>query len=284
MRRVTLRSSAGHMYLYAGRIQKRGAAQLVYLNNWIKCRRNIRRLKTARKKFEGKYRTENPLISIQIPTYNRARLLTERTIPSVLRQTYQNFEIVIVGDHCTDNTEELLTKFNDDRIKFCNLPKRGDYPSNPRDKWMIAGADAARKSLDLCSGEWIAPMDDDDEFSEDHLEVLLNHAMQHDYEMVYGITEAEIEPGKWRHIGSYPLQIAEICRLSVLYHAKLKFFKVDINCWKYGEPGDWNIWRQMKEAGVRIGFLDKVVGRHYLESQMRGYRSSDNQVRDRDLK
>lgn len=57
-------------------------------------------------------------------TYNRGKILTERTIPSVLKQTYQNFEIIIVGDNCTDNTEELLNDFNDDRIKFYNLLKR----------------------------------------------------------------------------------------------------------------------------------------------------------------
>jgi len=205
-----------------------------------------------------------------IPTYNRASILAERTIPSVLRQTYQNFEIVVVGDHCTDNTEELLRKFNDERIRFHNLPKRGDYPANPHDRWMIAGAAAASKSLDLCSGDWIAPMDDDDEFSEDHIEVLLSYALQHDYEMVYGITEMEVRPGEWINVGSRHLRCGGICRLSVLYHSKLKFFKYDINAWEYGEPADWNMWRRMKEAGVRIGFIDKVVGKHYLEGTQEG--------------
>ena len=57
---------------------------------------------------------------------------------------------------------------------------------------------------------------------------------------------------------------------SVLYHSKLKFFKYDINAWKYAEPDDWNMWRRMKEAGVRIGFTDKTVGKHYLERTQRG--------------
>ena len=37
------------------------------------------------------------------------------------------------------------------------------------------------------------------------------------------------------------------------------------DCWKYVEPNDWNMWRRMKEADVKIGFLDKVVGKHYKE-------------------
>jgi len=40
---------------------------------------------------------------------------------------------------------------------------------------------------------------------------------------------------------------------------------VDIDPWKHGEPNDWNLWRRMKEAGVRIGFVDKIIGKHYLE-------------------
>jgi glycosyltransferase involved in cell wall biosynthesis len=241
-----------------------------YLKNQAERRKNEKLLSQARNNSKDNLCSKNPLISVSIPTWNRGRILTERTIPSVLRQTYQKFEIVIVGDHCTDNTEELLNKFNDKRIKFYNLPQRGNYPVEPMDRWMIAGAAAASKSLELCSGEWIAPMDDDDEFSEDHIEVLLNRALEHDYEMVYGITDMEIEPGRWVNVGSYPLKCGRICRLSALYHARLKFFKADTDCWKYEEPGDCNIWRRMKEAGVRIGFLDKIVGKHYLERQQLG--------------
>ncbi len=241
-----------------------------YAKNWGECRRNKKVLSQVRKSAKDDLSSKNPLISVPIPTWNRGRILTERTIPSVLRQTYQNFEIVIVGDHCTDNTEELLRKFNDKRIRFYNLPGRGEYPANPYHRWMVAGAAPAKKSLELSSGDWIAPLDDDDEFSEDHLEVLLDYALEHDYEMVYGITEMEIEPGKWVNVGSYPLKCGRICRLSVLYHSKLKLFEGHTDNWKYEEPGDWNLWRRMKEAGVRIGFLDKVVGKHYLEKQRLG--------------
>ena len=268
-KRVSLRSIAGYMYSNVRLIKKR-VLHNYYQKNYVECRRNRELVKNARNQFEGKSNNENPLVSVQISTYNRCKILTERTIPSVLRQTYQNFEIVIVGDHCTDNTEEVLRKFNDERIKFHNLPKRGEYPTNPRDRWMVAGVVPKNKGLELCSGDWIAPLDDDDEFSEDHLEILLNYALEHDYEMVYGIVQMEIKPGEWVNIGSYPLERGKICFNSVLYDSKLKFFKHDINTWRYFEPDDWNMWRRMKEAGVRIGFVNKVVGKHYLERQQWG--------------
>jgi len=241
-----------------------------YLRNWFECRRNKEVLKEVRGNLESNLNNNNPLISVPIPTWNRAKVLTERAIPSVLRQTYQNFEIIVVGDKCTDNTEELLKKFKDERIKFYNLPKRGKYPMNPYDRWLVAGAEPANKGIELCSGEWIARLDDDDEFSEDHLEVLLNYALENNYEMVYGIVRMEREPQKWINLGSYPLKCGKISTLSVLYRSKLNFFKYDINAWKYLEPSDWNMWRRMKEAGVRIGFINKIVGKHYLEGTQRG--------------
>ena len=63
------------------------------------------KLKRERKKYSKHYKNlNNPKISICIPTFNRAELLMERAVESVFSQTYKNFELIIVGDHCTDNT------------------------------------------------------------------------------------------------------------------------------------------------------------------------------------
>jgi glycosyltransferase involved in cell wall biosynthesis len=60
----------------------------------------------------------NPKISVIIPTYNRANLLP-RWIKSVLNQTYQDFELIVVDDGLTDSTRELVEEFQkkDSRIK-----------------------------------------------------------------------------------------------------------------------------------------------------------------------
>lgn len=236
-----------------------------YFKNWVDRRRNVKFLAVARQVRNKKVTSKRPFISVQIPTYNRSKVLVERTVPSILRQTYQNFEIIIVGDHCTDDTAERLCEFGSDRIRFINLPERGTYPDKPHYRWMVAGTVPANKAIDLCSGEWIAPLDDDDEFSEDHLEILLDYAVKHGFEMVYGKVNSEVLPGRWEELGSYPPALGSISRMASLYRSELNFFKYDIKSWKYREPGDWNMWRRMKEAGVKIGFLDKVVGNHYLE-------------------
>jgi len=238
-----------------------------YIKNFFERNRNRRILKQKRVGFPIPNSTDDakPLVSVLIPTYNRVQVLVERCIPSVLNQTYQNFEIVIVGDNCSEQMSEIIRNLDDERIKFYNLPERGRYPSNPEYRWMVAGTTPRNKSIELCSGEWIAPLDDDDEFSKNHIETLLSYALENDYEMVYGKVEMELNPNDWKELGSYPLKCGSISHLSVLYHSKLKFFKYDVNAWKYEEPADWNMWRRMNEAGVRIGFINKVVGRHYLE-------------------
>ncbi len=63
--------------------------------------------------------------SIITITYNRAHLIAE-TIESVLNQTYQNFEHIIIDDGSTDNTEEVVNSFNDKRIKYYKYSKNGN--------------------------------------------------------------------------------------------------------------------------------------------------------------
>ncbi len=235
--------------------------------NLIERRENRKFLQIARSKFNA---YDSPLISVIIPTYNRGKILTERAVPSVLGQTYQNFELIIIGDNCTDNTEALIKKFSDKRIKFYNLPKRGNYPKNPLYRWLVAGSIPRNEGLKLAMGEWIAPLDDDDEFSNNHLELLLNHARENQYELVYGILKMELGSGNWSNCGSFPLAIKEVCHSAVLYSSVLKFLEYDSNAWKYLEPDDWNLWRRMKEAGARIGFIDKVVGKHFQEHNPNG--------------
>jgi len=62
-----------------------------------------------------------------------------RTLPSVFAQTYEPLEVIVVGDHCTDNTESLVEQLGDPRVRFVNLPHQGVYPVDPVHRWMVAG-------------------------------------------------------------------------------------------------------------------------------------------------
>src|SRR3989442_337697 len=89
-------------------------------------------------RYQDVYEQPFPLVSVCIATYNRADLLVNRALRSVLNQTYRNIEVVVVGDCCTDSTEEQVTRLKDERVTFINLPKRGEYPQQPQWRWMVA--------------------------------------------------------------------------------------------------------------------------------------------------
>ena len=228
-------------------------------------------LHEARKLYDSQYTSpdENPLVSVIIPTWNRGPLLVERTLPSIFSQTYENFEIVIVGDCCTDNTDELLSKIDDPRIHFLNLPERGNYPKEKKALWQVAGSIPKNKALEICRGKWIAPLDDDDVFTENHIEILLRHAQEYNLEFVYGKLEMEVSPGKWREKG-FVKQEMSMQNSTTLFRAYIKLFRPDVNAWRIGLTGDYHRTIRYREAGVRIGFLNEIVSQMPLRPGQTG--------------
>ena len=217
-------------------------------------------LREARKHYEVHYSTldENPLVSVIIPTWNRGSLLVERTLPSIFKQSYEHFEVVVVGDCCIDNTAELLGKIDDPRLHFFNLPERGNYPKDKKALWQVAGSVPKNKALELCRGKWIAPLDDDDVFTENHIEILLRYAQKHNLEFVYGKLNMEISPGQWREKGFVKPEMS-MQNSTTLFRSYIKIFRPDINAWRIGLTGDYHRTIRYREAGVRIGFLNKIV-------------------------
>jgi len=220
-------------------------------------------LKIARARYERFYCDSivGPLVSVMIPTYNRGQLLVDRTLPSILAQTHQNLEVVIVGDCCTDNTSELLAKVTDSRVRFFNLPKRGQYPEDVSCRWFVAGTKPANKGFSLVRGKWIAFLDDDDMFAPDHIEALLQFAQKGGYEFVAGLYEEE-RHGKRVVVGHRSDECPEFGGHSTwLYRSYLRFFRYNINSWRkaWNRPGDIDLQLRMRAAGVRMEVLDKVV-------------------------
>jgi glycosyltransferase involved in cell wall biosynthesis len=217
----------------------------------------------ARKKYEHLYRNmDNPLVSVTIPTYNRGELLTERTLPSVLNQTYQNFEIVIVGDCCTDDTEERIAKLNDPRIRFYNLPQRGPYPSDRYLLWCVAGVPPMNRALEEARGLWIAHLDDDDIWKPQHLERALEAAYRTNAELVSSGALLQRSPSEWVEFiyhRAYRFGAQAICHSSVVFRSYLKLFKYSGNVWRIRMPADRHLFMRMARAGVRHCFISEVT-------------------------
>lgn len=217
--------------------------------------------------WQRAYSEPEPLVTVRIATWNRANLLVERALPSVFRQTYPHWEAVIVGDACTDDTEERVAALGDPRISFRNLPVNGPYPEdNLMHRWYIAGVPAMNAALRMARGAWIAPLDDDDEWDEDHLEVLLDAALQDRAELVYGRTRCQLRGEPTEHVfGSWPPQRGTIDLGTVLYNAALREFEHDMASRFQNEPHDWHLVHRMWDAGVRFKFVDRVVATYHLD-------------------
>ncbi|HEX2712750.1 MAG TPA: glycosyltransferase [Candidatus Acidoferrales bacterium] len=96
-----------------------------------------------------------PTVSVVIPTFNRSMVLTN-AIDSVLRQTYADYEIVVIDDGSTDDTHERLRPYTG-RIEYFYQDNRG----------LSA---AQNKGIELAKGEWISVLADDDEWLPTKLE------------------------------------------------------------------------------------------------------------------
>lgn len=106
------------------------------------------------------------MVSVIIPTYNRAYCI-EKSIRSVLDQTYRDFELIIIDDGSTDNTREVISRICDDRIIYI-------YQKN-------AGACAARnRGIEEARGEYIAFHDSDDTWRMDKLKKQIDVCNEYD--------------------------------------------------------------------------------------------------------
>ncbi len=100
-----------------------------------------------------------PRISVIVPCYNQGQYLDE-CLQSVLEQTYQNWECIIVNDGSPDNTEEIALQWTVKDSRFQYLKKENGGPSSARN----AGIKVAK-------GEWILPLDGDDKIDKQYLEL-----------------------------------------------------------------------------------------------------------------
>tara|TARA_R100001369_G_scaffold87750_1_gene123526 strand:- start:2307 stop:3236 length:930 start_codon:yes stop_codon:yes gene_type:complete len=106
-----------------------------------------------------------PLVSIIIPTFNRAHLIGE-TLDSIIAQTYSNWECIVVDDGSTDHTDALMADyiFKDSRFRYYHRPKD-----------RLPGGNAARNmGLGKAEGDYIVFFDSDDLMTPKHVEVKLN--------------------------------------------------------------------------------------------------------------
>jgi len=118
-----------------------------------------------------------PFVSIIMPTYNHANFIG-KALRSVLNQTYEDWEIIIIDNHSTDQTTKIINTFNDSRFKYLKIVNNGVL------------AKSRNLGIEAAKGEWIAFLDSDDWWTEDKLKTCINEInenvdlLYHDLEVI----------------------------------------------------------------------------------------------------
>lgn len=226
--------------------------------------------------FGEKLKWVEPFITVYTPTYNRAVLLLDRAMRSVLNQTHKNFEYIIVDDGSVDNTEELVKSIDDKRIRYYKIKRKRPHHNYDSEKeWHLSASYPANYALKKAKGQWIAKIDDDDIWTNDHLEKLLRFAQEGNYEFVSSQYEHK-RYGKRKIFGGayfkspyfFPKRKGidlDSPRIgghsSWFYRSYLKFMKYNTQAWRK----NWNrvdfadLSLRMFKAGVRMGFLEEIT-------------------------
>jgi glycosyltransferase involved in cell wall biosynthesis len=202
-----------------------------------------------------------PTISVVIPTRNRPDLLMTRAIPSVMAQTFTDWELLVVGDETDEKTCQQMETLaaEDHRIRFWNLPRQ-PYSENAKDAWGQSGIEAMNFGWDQALGEWVWILGDDDELTVDAMETLLNEAQAcpDNPDLVYGISTMRNKDGIINYYGSCPPGRGRLADGANLRRRSLPY-RYELDCVQRGMEGDSDLWTRMMEGGVRWHFTTKIV-------------------------
>ena len=227
---------------------------------------NRRRLDEARREpdYERAFEEATPLVTAIVPTFGRSELLAERMLPSILRQSHRELEVLVVGDG-PDGGGAAVPAAEDPRVRYLELSQRFVYP-DPERHWLAASTLARNEGYRLARGRWLFDADDDDELPADAIERLLSVCRDQRLEAVQGTIREHGPDGSTELIRP---SARELPFKGGLVHAHLRFFEREHVASALGVPGDWFRGERMVRAGVRIGFVDEVTYEYYPSSLWR---------------
>jgi hypothetical protein len=224
---------------------------------------NRRRLWALREspEYARPFEEENPLVTIFIPTYSNAEGLAKRSIPSVLSQTHENLEVIVIGDAASPDVEAAARSFDDPRLRFINLGIRGPYPDDPIELWRVAGTAPSNEGVRIAQGQWLGVNCDDDVYTPDHVELLLAEARRRRLEFVYGDIRRLDPEHEDTLLCTFPPRNEHFGMQAALLHRGLRIFSYEFQV--FGDGADWAWMRRMLRLGLRIGMINDVVVDYY---------------------
>ncbi|MBT5935179.1 glycosyltransferase family 2 protein [Sulfurimonas sp.] len=222
---------------------------------------------------------QEPLISIIIPIYN-AELYLEETIDSVLNQTYQIFELLLINHNSTDNSSSIINNFvkKDKRVKAVHLDINMGGPAHPRNV-----------GLDISQGEYVAFLDSDDVWLEKKLEKQLEVFRNSDCDIVHTLANiidknSDIT-GKFQNQRVFNKLKYLLSNKSVIYYTNnininSVLMKTDKQI-RFNEDKnlvameDWKLWMESIYNGKKVILLEEILLNYRVHTASISNRNSD---------
>jgi hypothetical protein len=227
--------------------------------------------------YQAAFSDTKPLVTVVVTTFNSSRTLIERCVASLRAQTYSNLQIIVVGDHCTDDTSERLAEVGDSRIEFYNLD-RHPYPPPGRDRWHVAGTHAANFAASRVRGQFMTHLDDDDTYEPQRIEMVLTAAQEHKSDLVWHRFWYQQPDLSWLEWGNGSLEYCQVGLGMIFYHSFFARLPGDILAYRLDEPGDWNRIRKIKYMRPRTHFVPRPLMKYYRYPERLPYMPADDDV------
>jgi glycosyltransferase involved in cell wall biosynthesis len=202
----------------------------------------------------------SPRVSVIIATYNWSSVLPY-SIGSVLRQTMPDFEVLVVGDGCTDDSEHVVAGIHDPRVRWINLPANTRHQSGPNNE-----------GLRQARGEIIAYLGHDDLWLPHHLAVMVSALDSTGADLAYSLC-TNVGPDETSGWPSIPRpQSGSFASPLCIVHRKRMI--EEIGGWQsYRElhdAPDVELLRRARDAGYRFTFVPRLTGIKFPAGWRRG--------------
>lgn len=205
-----------------------------------------------------------PIFSIIIPTYNSIKTL-DKTLRSVLNQSFKHYEIIIVDDGSTDNTFTKLKSFKDTRIKLFKI-KRSGGPAKPRNY-----------GISKSSSNWICFLDSDDIWEKNKLSILYKFIKRKKFDVLchneYLKQDNNIQISKYgpfkknfyKHLlinGNSLSTSATMLNKNFLKKNNLKFNESR----NFVSVEDYDLWMMFAKKNANFLFIDNILGTYLIHN------------------
>lgn len=201
-------------------------------------------------------------------TYKRP-LMIKRAINSVLNQTFEDWELIVVDDRSKDNTKDVVESFKDKRIKYIELSKHFGCDTKPKNEGIKAS-----------TGEYIAFLDDDNEYRPDHLAILLkefdktpNLALAYgDRWIVDELGNIPPQLGMTSDFDPLTLMTRNFIDTSDVLVKRQALFDVGGFDERFDKYVDWNVYVRMLKNGFKFKRVPLIITDYHLHSDMKSNR------------